>query len=224
MKCDGYTPAAITQHAWGVAVDWFNPAYIAKMGGLPDSVAVAKGAAGDWVGILYAAQALFAVLFAILLTKLANTFGRKTVYSLSLVAGGLGYLSFILFQDPTITQVNLLITEVRVPQGAIGLVWSMLGIGMAWAAILSMPYAILAGALPADKTGVYMGIFNFTIAAPQIVSGLVSGWILNHIFDNNAVYIIMLAGTSMILAALSVYFVKDGVEEKSVMVKGEVTA
>jgi maltose/moltooligosaccharide transporter len=88
----------------------------------------------------------------------------------------------------------------------------MLGIGMAWAAILSMPYAILAGALPADKTGVYMGIFNFTIAAPQIVSGLVSGWILNHVFDNNAVYIIMLAGGSMILGALSVYFVKDAEE------------
>lgn len=218
-----YTPAAITQHAWGVAVDWFDPAYIAAMGGLPDSVAVAKGAAGDWVGILYAAQALFAVFFAILLTKLANTFGRKIVYSLSLVAGGLGYLSFILFQDPTITHVNLLITEVKVPQGAVGLVWSMLGIGMAWAAILSMPYAILAGALPADKTGVYMGIFNFTIAAPQIVSGLVSGWILNHIFDNNAVYIIMLAGSSMMLAALSVYFVKDGAEEISVTNKDEVT-
>jgi maltose/moltooligosaccharide transporter len=80
---------------------------------------------------------------------------------------------------------------------------------MAWAAILSMPYAILAGVLPADKTGVYMGIFNFTIAAPQIISGLISGWILSSVFDNNAVYIIMLAGASMILGALSVYFVKE---------------
>ena len=150
------------------------------------------------------------------LTKLANTFGRKAIYSLSLLAGGLGYLSFILFQDPTITQVNLLITQVEVPQGAIGLVWSMVGIGMAWAAILSMPYAILAGVLPADKTGVYMGIFNFTIAAPQIISGLISGWILSSVFENNAVYIIMLAGASMILGALSVYFVKeDAAQENS---------
>lgn len=219
-----YTPAAITQHAWGVAVDWFDPAYITAMGGLPETVAAAKGAAGDWVGILYAAQALFAVFFAILLTKLANTFGRKTVYSLSLIAGGLGYLSFILFQDPTITHVNLLITEVKVPQGAIGLIWSMLGIGMAWAAILSMPYAILAGVLPADKTGVYMGIFNFTIAAPQIVSGLVSGWILSHVFDNNAVYIIMLAGASMILGGLSVYFVKDVAADIASTSSDEVTA
>jgi maltose/moltooligosaccharide transporter len=78
-----------------------------------------------------------------------------------------------------------------------------------------MPYAILAGALPADKTGVYMGIFNFTIAAPQIISGLISGWILSSVFDNNAVYIIMLAGGSMILGALSVYFVKEDVEQKA---------
>jgi maltose/moltooligosaccharide transporter len=91
----------------------------------------------------------------------------------------------------------------------------MVGIGMAWAAILAMPYAILAGALPADKTGVYMGIFNFTIAAPQIISGLISGWILSSVFDNNAVYIIMLAGVSMILGALSVYFVKEDVEQEA---------
>jgi maltose/moltooligosaccharide transporter len=91
----------------------------------------------------------------------------------------------------------------------------MVGIGMAWAAILSMPYAILAGVLPADKTGVYMGIFNFTIAAPQIISGLISGWILSSVFDNNAVYIIMLAGASMILGALSVYFVKEDAAQET---------
>ena len=204
-----YTPAAITQHTWGVDVNWFDPAFIANAGGLPQDIAAAKGAAGDWVGILYAAQALFSVFFAIVMTKLANTFGRKLTYSLSLLAGGLGYLSFVLFQDPTLTHVDLLITEVEVPQGAIGLVWSMVGVGIAWAAILAMPYAILAGALPADKTGVYMGIFNFTIAAPQIVSGLAAGWILSNIFDNQAIYIIMLAGGAMFLGALSVWFVKE---------------
>ncbi|MFD2167976.1 MFS transporter [Thalassotalea euphylliae] len=204
-----YTPAAITQHTWGVAVEWFDPAYISAAGGLPADIAKAKGSAGDWVGILYAAQALFSVIFAMLLTKLANTFGRRLTYALSLAAGGLGYMSFVLFQDPTLTHVDLLITQVEVPQGALGLLCSMVGIGMAWAAILAMPYAILAGALPADKTGVYMGIFNFTIAAPQIVSGIASGWILSNIFDNHAINIIMLAGGAMFLAALSVVFVKD---------------
>ncbi len=204
-----YTPAAITQHTWGVAIDWFDPAYIKAAGGLPADIAAAKGAAGDWVGILYAAQALFSVIFALLLTKLANTFGRKLTYALSLVAGGIGYLSFALFQDPTLTYIDLFITQVEVPQGAVGLIWSMVGVGIAWAAILAMPYAILAGSLPADKTGVYMGIFNFTIAAPQIVSGLASGWILSNIFDNEAINIILLAGVAMFLAAVSVVFVKD---------------
>ncbi|WP_394176847.1 MFS transporter [Thalassotalea litorea] len=204
-----YTPAAITQHTWGVATKWFDPAYISAMGGLPADIAAAKGSAGDWVGIMYAAQALFSVIFALMLTKLANTFGRKLTYSLSLVAGGLGYLSFVLFQDPTITHVDLFITQVEVPKGALGLMWSMVGVGIAWAAILAMPYAILAGSLPADKTGVYMGIFNFTIAAPQIVSGIASGWILSNIFGNEAINIIMLAGVAMFLAAVSVIFVKD---------------
>lgn len=204
-----YTPAAITQHIWGVAVDWFDPAYINAAGGTPADIAKAKGSAGDWVGILYAAQALFSVLFAIVLTKIANTIGRKLTYSLSLVAGGVGYLSFVLWQDPTITQVNLFITQVEVPKGAISLIWSMVGVGIAWSAILAMPYAILAGSLPADKTGVYMGIFNFTIAAPQIVSGLFAGWILSSVFENEAINIIMLAGGSMLAGAAAVYLVKE---------------
>jgi len=88
----------------------------------------------------------------------------------------------------------------------------MIGVGIAWAAILAMPYAILAGSLPADKTGVYMGIFNFTIAAPQIVSGLVAGQILKYVFNNEAIYILVLAGVCMILGAISVYFVQDAGE------------
>ncbi|WP_026375068.1 MFS transporter [Aestuariibacter salexigens] len=204
-----YFPAAMGQHIWGVGVEWYDPAYIEAAGGIPAEIAAAKSSAGDWVGILYAAQAIFSVLFAVVLTKLADTFGRKTVYSLSLVAGGLGYISFLLFQDPTLVHVNLLVTEVTVPQGAVGLVLSMIGVGIAWAAILAMPYAILAGALPADKTGVYMGIFNFTIAAPQIVSGLLSGLILGSVFANQAVYIVVLAGVFMMLGAASVFLVKE---------------
>ena len=68
------------------------------------------------------------------------------------------------------------------------------------------------------------GFYNFTIAAPQIVSGIFAGWILTAVFDNQAIYIIMLAGGAMILAALSVYFVKDGVEEQTVNHQDEATA
>ncbi|GAB2996448.1 MFS transporter [Psychrosphaera aestuarii] len=219
-----YLPAALTQNTWGVAIHWFDPGYLAS-NPVPESISKAKGAAGDWVGILYAAQALFSVAFAVVLTKLANTFGRKLVYSMSLLAGGLGYISMILFTDPTITEVNLYITSVTVPQGAVGIVLSMIGVGIAWAAILAMPYAILAGALPADKTGVYMGIFNFTIAAPQIISGLVSGWILGAVFANEAIYIIILAGVSMILGAISVFFVRDSEPKKeSIVLEDKVSA
>ena len=126
--------------------------------------------------------------------------------------GGLGYISFLAFQNSEITHVNLLITEVDVPKGALGLMIPMIGVGIAWAAILAMPYAILSESLPAEKTGVYMGIFNFTIAAPQIVSALLAGLILNHVFDNHAINIIVLAGVFMILGSLSVYFVKDDLE------------
>lgn len=204
-----YFPAAIAQNTWGVGTEWYDAAYIAQMGGVPAHIAAAKGAAGDWVGILYAGYSLFAVLFSLVMAKLANVFGRKFVYSMALLAGGAGYLSFALFSDPTMTHVDLLITQVDIPQGALGLMLPMVGVGIAWAAILAMPYAILAGALPANKTGVYMGIFNFTIAAPQIVSGLIAGWILGSVFENQAVYIVMLAGAAMVLGALSVWLVKE---------------
>jgi maltose/moltooligosaccharide transporter len=204
-----YTMPAIAQNVWGIEAKWFDPHFIESVGGIPDHIAAAKGAAGDWVGILFAGYSLFAAIFSLLLTKLANKFGRKLVYSFSLLAGGVGYLSFYFITNSEPTMVNLLITTIEVPQGAVDLFIPMIGIGMAWAAILAMPYAILAGSLPANKTGVYMGIFNFTIAAPQIVSGLFAGWILSSVFDNQAIYIIMLAGVSMILGSLSVYFVKD---------------
>lgn len=208
-----YTTPAITQYIWGVEAKWFDASYLHSLDAIPQEIAAAKGAAGDWVGIIFAAYSLFAALFSIVLTRIANRIGRKLTYSLSLLAGGLGYMSFLFFQNAEIVHVNLLITHVEVPQGALDLLIPMIGIGIAWAAILAMPYAILAGSLPADKTGVYMGIFNFTIAAPQIVSGLVAGQILKYVFNNEAIYIVVLAGASMVLGAIAVYFVKDSGDE-----------
>tara|TARA_B100000519_G_scaffold145095_1_gene125985 strand:+ start:59 stop:1126 length:1068 start_codon:yes stop_codon:yes gene_type:complete len=204
-----YTTPAITQHIWNVDKQWFDPAYIAAAPMVPETIIMAKGAAGDWVGILFAAYSVFAAIFSIFLAKLADKFGRKTVYASSLALGGLSYVSFLLFQDLTMINVNLVITEVTVPLGAVKLLIPMVGVGIAWAAILAMPYAMLAGALPANKTGVYMGIFNFTVAAPQIVSGLTAGWILSSVFDNDAKYIIVVAGVSMLIGAVSVFFVNE---------------
>ncbi len=218
-----YTMPAIAQHIWGIEAKWFDPHYLESIGTIPEHIAKAKGTAGDWVGIIFAAYSLFAAIASLVMAKVANKIGRKLTYSLSLLAGGIGYLSIMLIQNPELTLVNLGITQIEVPQGAVDLFLPMVGIGMAWAAILAMPYAILAGSLPVKQTGVYMGIFNFTIAAPQIVSGIFAGWILTSVFDNQAIYIIMLAGGAMILASLSVYFVKDGVEENAITTSDEVT-
>jgi len=207
-----YTTPAITQYIWEVDPKWFDHEYLKSVGTIPADIAAAKGAAGDWVGIIFAGYSLFAAIFSVFLSKIADVFGRKTTYSVSLLLGGLGYISFLAFQNSEITHVNLLITEVDVPKGALGLLIPMIGVGIAWAAILAMPYAILSESLPASKTGVYMGIFNFTIAAPQIVSALIAGQILTHVFDNHAIYIIVLAGVFMVLGSLSVYFVKDDSE------------
>jgi len=218
-----YTTPAITQHVWGVEAKWFDPAYLETVKEIPAQIAAAKGAAGDWVGIIFAAYSLFAALFSIVLARIAKVLGRKLTYSLSLVLGGLGYIGFLLFQGGEPTQVNLLITQVSVPSGALGLLLPMVGIGIAWAAILAMPYAILSDSLPADKTGVYMGIFNFTIAAPQIVSALLAGLILKFVFDNQAIYIIVLAGVSMLLGAASVFFVRETAESVPVLRAGTTT-
>jgi len=209
-----YTMPAITQHIWGVDAKWFDPDYLASITEVPAHIAAAKGAAGDWVGIIFAAYSLFAAIFSVFMAKVAKQLGRKLTYSLSLIAGGIGYISIFFLQDSTVTTVNLLFTQVEVPKTAVSLFIPMVGVGIAWAAILAMPYAILAGSIPIKKTGVYMGIFNFTIAAPQIISGLFAGWILTAVFDNQAIYILMLAGISMMLAACAVYFVKDGVNQQ----------
>jgi len=204
-----YTMPAIAQHIWGLETKWFDPNYLKTLNKVPQAIAQAKGAAGDWVGIIFAAYSLFAAIYSVILPKLAHKIGRKQTYALSLLAGGLGYLAIMLITPSESVLVNLLITQITVPQGAISLFIPMLGVGMAWAAILAMPYAILANTLPTTKTGIYMGIFNFTIAAPQIVSGIFAGFILHNIFNNQAVYIIMLAGISMLFAAISVCFVED---------------
>lgn len=204
-----YTMPAITQHIWGVDKQWFDPKYIAMIGDVPSHVVAAKGAAGDWVGILFAAYSVFAAIFSVFLARLADTFGRKTVYASSLVLGGVGYLSFLVLQDFEQVHVNLLITEITVPQGAVNLIFPMIGVGIAWAAILAMPYAMLAGSLPAAKTGAYMGIFNFTVAVPQIIAGLSAGWIVSSLFDNDAINIILVAGISMLCGAIAVAFVSE---------------
>ncbi|MBS2098940.1 MFS transporter [Carboxylicivirga linearis] len=189
-----YTTPAVSQHVWGEAIG--------------ESASQGAQDAGDWVGILFAGYSLFAALFSTQMSKLANQLGRKTVYSITLLIGGIAYISTLFFQGGDMVHLNLLFTQVDVPSSAVMWMIPMIGIGIAWAGILAMPYAILSESIPADKMGVFMGIFNFTIAGPQILSGLVAGSILKYFFDGEAIFMLVIAGVSMILGAISVFFVK----------------
>lgn len=155
-----------------------------------DATSGAYNEAANWVGIIFAAYSVFGALFSIIMARLATRFGRKPVYLSALVLGGLGLISIVYVKDQY------------------GLIASMVGVGIAWAAILAMPYAMLSAALPADKMGVYMGIFNATITIPQIAAGLL-GSILFTLLGGHAVYMLGLSGTSMILAGISVIFIKE---------------
>jgi len=161
----------------------------------PKSALFNKGA--DWVGVLMAVYNGFAAIMAFLLIWLAKKTSRKSVHAISLICGGLGLASFYIIKDPNL----LLISE--------------LGIGLAWASILAMPYAILTGSLPANKMGVYMGIFNFFIVIPQITAAAILGFFVKHLFGDEAIYALLLGGASFLLAALLVMKVDDVDEVKA---------
>lgn len=148
-----------------------------------------KGA--NWVGVCFAVYNGFAAVVAFLLPVLAKYTSRKTTHAISLIAGGIGLISIYFISNP-----NLLLL-------------SMLGVGIAWASILSMPYAILAGSLPSAKMGTYMGIFNFFIVIPQILAASILGFFTRDLFGGESIYALMLGGGSMIIAAMMVFFVND---------------
>ncbi len=147
--------------------------------------------AGNWVGIIFGVYNLVSAIYAIFLPAIARTIGRKLTHAISLTCGGIGLISMFFATSPEM------------------LIFSMIGVGIAWASILSMPYAILAGTIPAGKIGVYMGIFNFFITIPQIINGIVGGPIVHSIYNDNAIYAIVMSGVFMICAAVSVIYVHD---------------
>jgi maltose/moltooligosaccharide transporter len=157
-----------------------------------DTSSVAYNNAGNWVGVLFGIYNGISAIYALLLPKIAKATSRKIAHAFSLTMGGLGLISIWFITDPN------------------WLILSMIGIGLAWGSILSMPYAILSSSIPAKKMGVYMGIFNFFITFPQIVSSLIGSIIVKHLFNAHSVYAIIMAGVFMLLAAISVLYVKDG--------------
>ncbi|MFN2511179.1 MAG: MFS transporter [Pyrinomonadaceae bacterium] len=149
----------------------------------------------EWGGNAFAIYSIVCFAIAFLLPKIAIATSRKTVHAVSLICGGLGLVSVYFIQDKWMLLV------------------SMVGVGIAWASILSMPYAILSGALPATRMGVYMGIFNFFIVIPEIIASIFFGRIIRAIFGENStiapLYMVIAGGVFMLIAAALVTIVRD---------------
>jgi maltose/moltooligosaccharide transporter len=147
--------------------------------------------AGDWVGILFGVYNAVAGIFAFFLPAIAHKVGRKRTHAISLIIGGLGLISIYFLPNEN------------------WLILSMMAIGIAWASILAMPYAILAGSIPPKKMGVYMGIFNFFIVLPQIINAIIGGPIVKYVYGGNPVFAIVASGVSFLIAAMLVSRVTD---------------
>lgn len=147
--------------------------------------------AGNHVSTAFGVYNFVAMVYALLLPFIARAIGRKFTHALSLAAGGVGLIAIYFVRDVDMLK------------------FTMVGVGLAWASILAMPYVILSAAIPPGKLGIYMGIFNFFITLPQIINGFVGGWIVKHIYNDQPIYAIVLAGIFMLCAAVSVIYVYD---------------
>lgn len=170
---------------------YFPVAVARNVFGAPDekSPLYAEGVA--WAGLCFAMYSLVCFAFSFALPRIAAALGRRLTHSLCLACGAAGLLSVSIITNP-----NLLLV-------------SMAGVGIAWASVLSMPYAILAGALPARKVGLYMGIFNFFIVLPEIVASLGFGWVMSSLLGNNRMAAVLAGGVFLLLASGLVRFVKE---------------
>ncbi len=170
-----------------------TPAVAQHIYGLPsdDSSSALFNEAGDWVGIIFGVYNGVSAVYAFFLPMIARRFGRKKTHAFSLIIGAAGLISMYFVENPFM------------------LILSMTGVGIAWASILAMPYAILGGAIPARKMGIYMGIFNFFITIPQIINALIGGPVLKYFFGGQAIFSIILGGVCFLLAALATVLVED---------------
>jgi len=195
-------PETMRQLSWVQFFSWFGlfgmwvfttPAIAQHIYGLPvnDSSSAEFQSAGDWVGVIFGVYNLVSALFAFTLPYIAKQIGRKRTHSISLVIGGVGLISMYFMPDKE------------------SLIFSMICIGIAWASILAMPYAILAGSIQPKKMGVYMGIFNFFIVIPQIINALIGGLLVKYLYNDHAIFALVTSGVSFLIAAALVYKVKD---------------
>jgi len=188
--------AVVQFFSWfGLFAMWIytTPAVAAVHFHAVDATSKAYNEGADWVGVLFAVYNGVAALAALVIPLMVQATSRKVSHAACLILGALGLLSFLLIREP-------------------GMLWiGMIGVGFAWSSILSAPYSILAGALPARKMGVYMGIFNFFIVIPQLLAATVLGLLLKSFFGGQAIYALVLGAASFAIAAATTFLVRDRV-------------
>jgi len=156
-----------------------------------DTQSAAYNEGANWVGVLFAAYNGFAALAALLIAPMTRRLGLRVSHLANLFLGGIGLVSFTLIRDPH------------------WLLLSMVGVGFAWASILALPYALLADTVPAQKMGVYMGIFNFFIVIPQLLAASVLGFLLKTGFGGAPINALLIGGASLIVAGLCTLWVEE---------------
>ena len=169
-----------------------TPAVTQHMYGTSDTSSVAYNEGANLVSGMFGWYNLFAAAFGLLLLPLlARLTNRKITHSIALVVGGIGMASILILNNPQ------------------HMIFSMIGIGLAWASILAMPYAILTGSLPQHKMGVYMGIFNFFIVIPQILAATILGFMVKALFGGDSIFALLTGGISLLVASVLILFVQD---------------
>jgi maltose/moltooligosaccharide transporter len=198
-------PRTMKQLAWAQFFSWFalfsmwiytTAAVTRHIYGTTDTASALYNEGANWVGVTFAAYNGVAALVAFAIPPLARWSSPRVAHLICLVCGALGLFSIYLISDPR------------------WMLGSMVGVGIAWASILAMPYAILTGSLPPSKLGYYMGVFNFFIVIPQIVAAAILGFIVGRFFDGDAMYALLIGGASFLLAAVLMLRVEDGEDAK----------
>jgi maltose/moltooligosaccharide transporter len=193
-------PHTMKQLAWVQFFSWFalfamwiytTPAVTSHLYHTADTTSALYNEGANWVGVGFGTYNGVAAVVAFAIPLLARRTNRRIAHAICLVCGALGLLSILVLKDPKL------------------LLGSMVGVGVAWASILAMPYAILTGSLPPSKMGYYMGVFNFFIVIPQIVAAALLGFVVARFFGGEAIYALAIGGASLLLAAALTLRVED---------------
>ena len=160
--------------------------------GATDAASAAYQNGADWWSLMGSVRNGLAAAAALGFVMIAARIDRCRLHAFNLIAGAAGFAAMLLVRDPALLWI---------PQ---------IGIGIAWASIVSMPYAILAGCVPQEKMGIYMGVFNIFIVVPQLLAATLLGFFVTNLFGGEAIYAFVISGVSFVLAALATFFVADG--------------